>query len=47
MMLPDLIVRLAEQKLLSVRVAESILGAIKARYRKGVVEHSLMALRER
>jgi predicted nucleic acid-binding protein len=46
MMLPDLVVRMAKQGTLSVRVAEQTLEAVRARYRKGVVEQGLVTLRE-
>jgi predicted nucleic acid-binding protein len=45
-MLPDLIVQLAERKCLTRDQAVEILQAIRPRYRRGVVEHSLEGLRE-
>ena len=45
-MLPDLVVELAQRSLLGVQSAEKVLQAIRPRYRKGIVEHSLMQLQE-
>jgi len=46
LMLPDFVVELAKRSLLTAQSAEKVLRAIRPRYRKGVVEHSLMQLQE-
>jgi hypothetical protein len=45
-MLPDLVVELAARGGMALTVAEVILSAIRARYRAGVIEHSLARLQE-
>lgn len=45
-MLPDLVVELAGRRGLTVEVAEAILEIIRSRYHRGVIEHSLVHLRE-
>lgn len=45
-MLPDLVVELAERGNVTVEVAEAILQAVRSRYHAGVIEHSLVRLRE-
>jgi predicted nucleic acid-binding protein len=45
-MLPDLVVELARHRGLTVEVAEAILETIRSRYHRGVIEHSLVHLRE-
>ena len=43
-MLPNLVVELAERAVLGFEVAESILVAIRPRYRKGAIEQSVVRL---
>jgi hypothetical protein len=43
-MLPDLVVELAARGGIALKVAEVILRTIRARYRVGVIEHSLARL---
>jgi hypothetical protein len=45
-MLPDLVVELAAREGIAPTVAEVILNTIRARYRAGVIEHSLARLQE-
>ncbi|MBT9149593.1 MAG: hypothetical protein AAGB97_08735 [Dehalococcoidia bacterium] len=45
-MLPDLVLQLVERGNLTPELAEVILEAIRPRYRVGVIEHSLVCLRE-
>jgi predicted nucleic acid-binding protein len=45
-MLPDLVVELAAHGALAIEVAESVLTAIRSRYRVGVIEHSRVRLQE-
>jgi len=45
-MLPDLVVGLAARGGIALTVAEGILSTIRARYRAGVIEHSLARLQE-
>jgi uncharacterized membrane protein YgcG len=45
-MLPDLVVELAARGGIALTVAEVILGTICARYRAGVIEHSVARLQE-
>jgi len=45
-MLPDLVLELASSGSLTTEMAKAILEVIRSRYRAGVVEHSLMQLRE-
>ena len=45
-MLPDLVVELVVRRTLAMEVAESILTAIRSRYRTGVIEHSRVRLQE-
>ena len=45
-MLPDLVLELVEQGSLPVEVAEAILKVIRPSYGMGVIEHSLVRLRE-
>jgi len=45
-MLPDLVVELAKRGSFTMEVAEAILEAIRPRYHAGVIEYSLVRLRE-
>lgn len=45
-MLPDLVVELAERGSVALEVAEAILEMIRARYRVGVIDQSLVRLQE-
>ena len=45
-MLPDLVVELAARGSLTAEIAEAMLMAVSARYRAGVIEHSLARLQE-
>lgn len=45
-MLPDLVLELVERRSLPVELADAILGVIRPRYGAGVIEHSLVRLRE-
>jgi len=45
-MLPDLVVELVVRRTLAMEVAESILTAIRSRYRASVIEHSRVRLQE-
>jgi predicted nucleic acid-binding protein len=45
-MLPDLVIKLAECKGLTIEVANSVMEIIRPRYRAGMIEHSLVSLQE-
>jgi len=45
-MLPDLVVELAARQGIALTLGEAILNTIHARYRAGVIEHSLARLQE-
>ncbi len=45
-MLPDLVLELTERGSLTLEVVEAILEVIRPRYRRGVIEHSLVRLQE-
>ena len=45
-MLPDLVVELANRRVLTGEMAIAILEAIRPRYRTGVIEYSIGKLRE-
>lgn len=45
-MFPDLVVELVMSERLTLEVAEAILETVRPRYRKGIIEHSLIHLQE-
>jgi len=45
-MLPDLVAELAKRGELGIKIAKNILGAIRPRYHKGVIEHNIARLQE-
>jgi hypothetical protein len=45
-MLPDLVLRVVERQRLTAEVGEAILNTIRPRYRRGVIEHTLVGLQE-